>query len=148
MPEAPLAPSLLVRSADVAPFSRGGGAVTTPLIGKWNTTYSSVTTGFTTLPPGVGIPMHSHNVEECVLVLEGEATVTIGDDQFDVEAGVTTWVPAGVPHCFTNRGDTPMRIYWVYAGLLVTRTITATGETVEHLSDRDRGASVAAAETR
>lgn len=140
MPESPLAPSLLIRGAEVAPFARGGGAVTTPLVGKWNSTESSVTTGFTALPPGVGIPMHSHNVEECVLVVEGKATVTIGDDRFDVEAGDTTWVPAGVPHRFTNRGDSTMRIYWVYGGLHVTRTITATGETVEHLSDGDRGA--------
>jgi mannose-6-phosphate isomerase-like protein (cupin superfamily) len=141
MPESPSEPSLLIRSDDVQPFSRGAGAVTTPLIGRWNSTESSLTTGFTTLPPGIGIPLHSHNVEECVLVLEGEATVVIGDDKFDVEAGTNTWVPADVPHCFVNRGDGPMRIYWVYGGLHVTRTITATGETVEHLSDRDRGVS-------
>jgi HTH-type transcriptional repressor of puuD len=33
-----------------------------------------------------------------------------------------------------------MRIYWVYGGRDVTRTICETGETIEHLSDRDRGA--------
>ena len=32
-----------------------------------------------------------------------------------------------------------MRIYWVYGGRDVTRTITATGETFEHLSESDRG---------
>jgi mannose-6-phosphate isomerase-like protein (cupin superfamily) len=48
--------------------------------------------------PGTGIPLHTHNVEECVLVLNGEATVTIGDDTFDVSAGAGTWVPADVPH--------------------------------------------------
>ena len=84
-----------------------------------------------------GIPLHSHNVEECVLVLEGLATVTIGDDEFEVDAGVNTWVPAGVPHRFVNRGTGIMRIFWVYGGLDVTRTITATGETFEHLSVKD-----------
>jgi HTH-type transcriptional repressor of puuD len=54
-------------------------------------------------------------------------------------AGEATWVPAGVPHRFLNRGDSPMRIYWVYGGREVTRTITATGETFEHLSENDRG---------
>jgi hypothetical protein len=48
-------------------------------------------------------------------------------------------VPAGIPHRFLNRGDGPMRIYWVYGGRDVTRTITATGETFEHLSESDRG---------
>ena len=54
-------------------------------------------------------------------------------------AGEATWVPAGVPHRFLNRGDSLMRIYWVYGGRDVTRTITATGETFEHLSESDRG---------
>jgi hypothetical protein len=31
-----------------------------------------------------------------------------------------------------------MRIYWVYGGRDVTRTIVATGETFEHLSEADR----------
>ena len=31
-----------------------------------------------------------------------------------------------------------MTIYWVYGGRDVTRTITATGETFEHLSESDR----------
>ena len=44
-------------------------------------------------------------------------------------------MPAGVPHCFRNRGEGSMTIYWVYGGRDVTRTITATGETFEHLSD-------------
>ena len=36
-----------------------------------------------------------------------------------------------------------MRIYWVYGGRDVTRTICATGETFEHLSEQDRGATKA-----
>ena len=32
-----------------------------------------------------------------------------------------------------------MCIYWVYGGRHVTRTITATGETFEHLSASDKG---------
>jgi HTH-type transcriptional regulator, repressor for puuD len=52
-------------------------------------------------------------------------------------------VPAGTPHCFRNRGEGSMTIYWVYGGRDVTRTITATGETFEHLSESDRGATPA-----
>jgi HTH-type transcriptional repressor of puuD len=65
----------------------------------------------------------------------------VGDDRFDLEAGDATWVPAGVPHRFANRGQGRLRIYWVYGGREVTRTIVATGETFEHLSDADRGAT-------
>jgi mannose-6-phosphate isomerase-like protein (cupin superfamily) len=90
---------------------------------------------------GTGLPLHSHNVEESVLVLEGLATAQIGDDLFDLVPGQATWVPAGVPHRFVNRGDTVMRIYWVYGGRYVTRTMTETGETFEHLSEHDRSES-------
>ena len=74
-----------------------------------------------------------------MLILEGEAVAEIGEERFDLVAGEATWVPAGIPHRFYNRGAGTMRIYWVYGGRDVTRTITATGETFEHLSESDRG---------
>lgn len=52
-------------------------------------------------------------------------------------------MPAGVAHCFLNRGTGEMTIYWVYGGRDVTRTVTATGQTFEHLSASDRGAAPA-----
>jgi 3-isopropylmalate dehydrogenase len=131
---------LVLRPAEIEPFDRGTGVRTLPYVGKWNAEANRVTTGVTEFPAGAGIPLHTHNVEESVLVLEGQATAVIGEDRFDLEPGDATWAPAGVPHRFANRGDGPMRIYWVYGGRDVTRTICATGETVEHLSDQDRGA--------
>jgi HTH-type transcriptional regulator, repressor for puuD len=133
---------LVLRYAEIEPFDRGTGVRTLPYVGKWNADGNQVTTGITEFPPGAGIPLHTHNVEESVFVLEGLATAVIGEDSFDLEAGDATWAPAGVPHRFTNRGNGPMRIYWVYGGRDVTRTICATGETFEHLSEQDRGAEV------
>lgn len=139
-PERPQPPNLLLRRAEIDPFDRGSGVVTLPFVGRWNCATNRVTTGMTTFAPGTAIPLHWHNVEESVLVFAGEATAEIGAERFDLEAGDATWVPAGIPHCFANRGDTPMTIYWVYGGRDVTRTIAATGETFEHLSESDRGA--------
>jgi 3-isopropylmalate dehydrogenase len=135
-------PPLVMRHAEIEPFDRGTGVRTLPYVGKWNAVGNHVTTGVTEFPPDAGIPLHTHNVEESVLILEGQATVVIDTDEFDLEAGDATWVPADVPHRFVNRGNGWMRIYWVYGGREVTRTICATGETVEHLSDQDRGATV------
>jgi HTH-type transcriptional regulator, repressor for puuD len=135
----PSAPNLLLDPTTITPFDRGGGVVTIPYVGKWNSEQNLVTTGQTVFEVGTGLELHSHNVEESVLVLDGLATVQIGDEQFDLVPGQATWVPAGIPHRFVNRGDTVMRIYWVYGGRYVTRTMTATGETFEHLSDGDRG---------
>lgn len=139
----PEAPCLVLRPEQIEAFDRGNGVVTLPFVGKWNSEGTQVTTGMTTFQVGTGIPLHSHNVEESVLVFGGEATAVIGDERFDLEAGQATWVPAEVPHCFINRGEGEMTIYWVYGGRDVTRTICATGETFVHLSDLDRGATSA-----
>jgi HTH-type transcriptional repressor of puuD len=134
-------PAMVLRADRIEPFDRGAGVVTLPYVGKWNAQGNRVTTGITVFAPGTAIPLHTHNVEESVLILEGEATAVVGEDSFDLEAGDATWVPAGVPHRFANRGQGPMRIYWVYGGREVTRTLVATGETFEHLSEADRGAA-------
>ncbi|MEV8432931.1 cupin domain-containing protein [Streptomyces sp. HUAS 31] len=141
-PHRPVAPALLIHPDEVARFDRGGGVATIPYVGKWNSDRATITTGQTVFQPGTGLPLHSHNVEESVLILEGEATVEIAGEFFDLETGRATWVPAGVPHRFFNRGQGVMRIYWVYGGRDVTRTITATGETFEHLSTHDRGGTL------
>jgi len=139
MTTTPPLPNLLITPEEVTPFDRGNGVATIPYVGVWNCESNLVTTGQTTFQVGTGLPLHSHNVEESVLILDGLATAQIGDDHFDLVPGQATWVPAGVPHRFFNRGDDVMRIYWVYGGRHVTRTITATGETFEHLSEHDKG---------
>jgi quercetin dioxygenase-like cupin family protein len=132
--------SIVIEQAGIEPFDRGTGVMTLPYVGKWNAEGNAVTTGMTIFAPGTGIQLHTHNVDESVLILAGEASAVIGDETFDLIAGDATWAAAGVPHRFANRGDGEMRIYWVYGGRYVTRTICATGETVEHLSEQDRGA--------
>ncbi|GHH25327.1 cupin domain-containing protein [Streptomyces lanatus] len=130
---------LLIHPDKVERFDRGGGVATVPYVGKWNSATAVITTGQTVFRPGTGLPLHSHNVEESVLILEGEATAEIDGEFLDLEVGQATWVPAGIPHRFINRGEGVLRIYWVYGGRDVTRTITATGETFEHLSEHDKG---------
>ena len=39
-----------------------------------------------------------------MLILEGEATATIGDEEHALVAGDATRVPADIPHRFVNRG--------------------------------------------
>ena len=136
---APTEPNLLITPSEVEPFDRGNGVATIPYVGKWNCADNKITTGQTTFQPGTGLPLHTHNCEESVLILEGQAVAQIEDQTFDLEPGQATWVPTGVPHCFYNRGESVMRIYWVYGARDVTRTITATGETFEHLSASDKG---------
>jgi HTH-type transcriptional regulator, repressor for puuD len=129
--------SKVLHQHEIAEVERGSGVKTRPLIGKWNCESNRVTTGITTFQPGTGLAEHTHNVEETVMVIEGEAAAYVDGRRYDLVAGDVTWVPAGIRHYFENRGSGVMRIYWVYGGRDVTRTMTATGETFEHLSERD-----------
>ena len=129
-----------MRPGEVEVVDRGTGVRTLPYVGKWNTSDNVVTSGVTVFDPGTGIPLHTHNVEETVLVLEGEARAVVGDEEYELVAGDATRAPAGVPHRYANSGSGQMRIFWAYGGRHVTRTICETGVTVEHLSPEDRGA--------
>ena len=60
-------------------------------------------------PPGGGAVLHTHPYEEIFVMLEGEATFTVGDDTIVVGAGQIVVAPAGVPHKFVNSGSGPLR---------------------------------------
>ena len=61
---------------------------------------------------GVGdrIPLHTHDVSEVVVILEGDAEARLGDEQRRVEVGTAIFVAAGIPHQTINVGATPVRI--------------------------------------
>lgn len=101
------APNLLIRPDAVEPFDRGNGVTTIPYVGKWNCETNRVTTGQTQFAQGTGLPLHSHNVEETVLILEGEAVAEIGDQEFELVAGEATWVPAGSRTASTTAAKAP-----------------------------------------
>jgi len=122
---------------DIEEVTRGSGITSLPLFGEWSGA-GQFTTGMTVFPPGKGIAMHHHNVEETVVVVDGSGVAVIDDEELEVGQYSATWIPPNVPHRFYNSGDKPMRILWVYGGVEVTRTLTDSGETFVHMSESDR----------
>jgi len=65
--------------------------------------------------PGQGPPLHTHPYVEVAFTLEGRATITVGDEQREVQAGGIVVIPANTPHRFVNSGDTTLRQIDVHA---------------------------------
>jgi|SRR3990172_6114918 len=120
----------------LARLDGAGGIATTPLVSE-AVGATNVTTGSTLFPPGTGLALHSHNTDEQVTVIEGEATVQIEETRKVLHPYDTTFIPSGIFHRFFNQSSNPVRILWIYTGVGVTRTLAETGETVSHLSGSD-----------
>lgn len=127
----------IFRPADIVPRERGGGARSIPLVGS-AAGARSILNGITEIDPGAQIPLHFHNCEESVMVLQGLAIARIGGREFTLAPNDTSWIPAGVHHFFRNASGTDrLRIFWTYASIDATRTLVATGET--HRIDEEHG---------
>jgi quercetin dioxygenase-like cupin family protein len=126
-----------IRASDGHPFGRGPGVQTlhlaTPGIGA-----RELLTGITMIDAGAGVPLHAHNCEEAVVVLEGVAAFEAEGDESRLGAGDATWTPPGVVHGFSNPGPGRLRIYWAYGSVDATRTVAATGLTTRIASEPQR----------
>ncbi len=118
-------------------YARGNGNKTIPLAGPW--IGAGFLNGITVIAPGSGIALHTHNCEESVVVLEGDAIAEIGSDRHALARHDASWIPAEIPHRFINQSQTqPLTILWTYARPDATRTIVETGETRLVVSEHER----------
>jgi quercetin dioxygenase-like cupin family protein len=61
-------------------------------------------------PPGTGVPLHIHPVQdEFIYVLEGQLDLQLGDEKFKANPGDLVRMPQGIPHAYYNNGDVPTR---------------------------------------
>ena len=65
--------------------------------------------------PGQGPGLHRHPYTETWLVVEGEATIRIGDETVIAHEGDSAVVGTMVWHGFTNTGDGRLRIMCIHA---------------------------------
>ena len=72
------------------------------------TTSSSV--AISTVGVGAGAPLHTHEADEFIVVLEGTLEATLGDDVQNVGPNHTIVIPPHIPHGFTSVGPGEARI--------------------------------------
>ena len=65
------------------------------------------------MQPGAVVELHQHPHEQIGVLLEGELTFTIGDEQQTLSPGQMWRIPGGVPHCAVA-GDKPVRALDVF----------------------------------
>ena len=64
-------------------------------------------------PPGSGVPPHVHSVEDEVFyILKGNFDVLIGEESFKAGAGDCLNFVRGIPHGYTNVGETDAKTLW------------------------------------
>jgi mannose-6-phosphate isomerase-like protein (cupin superfamily) len=76
---------------------------------------SGVSFYLVTAGPGRGPELHRHPYSETWTVLDGEASIRVGDDLLLAHAGDTAVVASGVWHGFTNSGPGMLRIVCIHA---------------------------------
>lgn len=130
-------PPTILKVADIPVIERGSGIRTWPLVVHTALPHAHFTTGMSVYPVGQGAPMHRHNCDEQVTLLEGTAEVEVEGVVTPLVPYDSTYIPAGHFHCFRNTGNSPMRILWIYDSMRVTRTFASDMIEVEHLSPAD-----------
>ena len=83
------------------------------------------------LAPGMGVPRHTHTLEdESYFVLTGELEVIVGSERFVLKPGDSLVAPRDIPHQLRNSGDVEnhyLLIFWPsgFEGFLKAAAIPA-----------------------
>ena len=74
------------------------------------------------IEPGYRLGTHTDSAEEILLILEGEAEVSLGDERGRLSAGEMALVPAMVPHGLRNVGEETVRVAGFFSSNVVVST--------------------------
>ncbi len=75
--------------------------------------------------PGCQILLHTHNVEEAIILLEGTLETVVGKEKRVIRGGTTLLATAGVPHSLVSNGEKAARFIYAYPSVNVTRTLVS-----------------------
>lgn len=76
---------------------------------------SEFSMGFVTLDPDGGqVPWHNQTQTEVYYVVSGTGEMCLGDEVRELKAGQAVFIPSGVYHQLSNKGDKPLTFIYVY----------------------------------
>ncbi len=123
---------------DLPQILRGQGIVNRPIASK-SIGANSLHSGITYMPPRTAVPVHSHNAEEQVTILEGTMKITLdGGRAVSCHQYDSTFISAGVTHELINDTDEHVLVMVIYGSSKVNRTVTKTGEVVDVGTEDDK----------
>jgi quercetin dioxygenase-like cupin family protein len=70
---------------------------------------------FERIAPGDAIPLHTHSVDEVVIVDAGRAEAILGDERRTLDPEGCLFVPPGTPHGMRNAGEGVLRVHAAFA---------------------------------
>jgi quercetin dioxygenase-like cupin family protein len=83
--------------------------------------------GYGRFDPGSSLPCHTHQFDESISIIEGEAVCRVQGNRYQLRNCDTAFVPEGRPHRFLNLSKSQMAMIWVYAGNEPERTLVSPG---------------------
>ena len=98
----------LVRFDSVDHNERRTGVVLSSLV-DGGTGATQISSGVAEFAAGASAPMHYHDAEESVMVIDGEEHIVRPND--------AAFIPPGAHHSIANHGGQPFKISWTYASI-------------------------------
>ena len=77
------------------------------------------------IQPGGSMPNHTNRVEHEQFVVRGQGRIGIGEEVFEVQKGDIVFIPAELPHWYTNSGEEPFEFLCLVPNKQDSTTILA-----------------------
>jgi HTH-type transcriptional repressor of puuD len=79
----------------------------------------AITLGEVMMDPGSSLPLHTHRIEESMVITKGTITALLGNETYTLNPGDAILVPAWVKHLLANHGKETAGFYFFYPGVEV-----------------------------
>ncbi len=79
----------------------------------------AITLGELIMKPRTELPMHTHRIEEMIVITKGEAAAVLGEETHTLALGDVILAPVGIKHMVANRSNKPMGFLFFYPAVEV-----------------------------